>query len=88
MPETWDRVVAEEGSPRICENETAEGRTMGCSEEWQGIKHLSWLLDLIQGGVSSTGNRVCAAPRKKPPPPDPAHTHLTFLLDEECIVAA
>lgn len=38
MAETGNKGVAEEGSPRSCEKEVAEMRTISGTEEWQGIK--------------------------------------------------
>lgn len=79
--------MAEEESQRICEKEAAGGKTIVGTEEWLGIKPLSWELDLAQRGFSFTGTRLCAAPRKKPSLPDLAHASLNSLLDEGYVVA-
>lgn len=81
MLETRDRVVPEEKSQMICEKEAAAEKTMVDTEEWLGIKPLNWGLDLAKRGVSSTGTGLCAAPRKKPFPPDLAYApSLPYLM--------
>lgn len=50
MAETGNKGVAEEGSPRSCEKGVAEMRTIGGTEEWQGIKPLILALNLAQRG--------------------------------------